>query len=161
MKATIRHTTHANLKPGTKVEVTGYCAKVTATFDDATPNAKPKHETREVFFGLGDLEFHSERGARLTREEMVANLEAAYPGGLTGVYTAEEIASGRTAMPKMPEIPTDLPKPAPTTQEPAKAPTIAPQSADTGYLADILSELRDIKQVFHEIYSILNENRHK
>jgi hypothetical protein len=69
MKATIKHTTHANLKPGDPVEVTGYCARVTATFDDATPNAKPKEETREIFFGLDDLSFpgHARPQAKLAQ----------------------------------------------------------------------------------------------
>lgn len=125
MKATIKRTTHVNLKPGTPVEVTGYCARVTATFDDATPNARPKEATREVFFGLDDLTFGDARS-------------------LFGEPNAE--------------IPADLPKPPATHDQPAKTPTIAPQSSEVGYLADMLNELRNLNESFRELYIILNEH---
>lgn len=155
MKATIKHTTHANLKPGQEVEVTGYCAKVTARFDDATPNAKPKEETREVFFGLGDLTLICRDCPKPigNLQDVVCvecfNRQSATPHPGTATSAEQFAAGGYEFTAKTLEIPADLPKPPATPASAVKTPTAAPQSAEVGYLADILNALRDLYELLN------------
>lgn len=57
MKAIVKTTKHADIRPGAEVEVTGLVARVNGSFIDPANTNRTKKEDRDYVFDIGDLDF--------------------------------------------------------------------------------------------------------